>query len=200
VRRCAQVARHASCGHIKRTVFHLAQLDLAFPRSIFSRIQINVGVFPVPWNNFANLLEAIRGDTWISGQTIIQLTGGNDWMLPRLLQEDIDAAGLFDGSGGTGKKPARWPNPVYRCPLGYAGSLGPDGLLDDLSAIERASGGHDFWIDMEASLRSRVGGLDVFDMAKCRRVLELAAPRVRDFTPRVQPPADFTPHAGESHD
>lgn len=79
---------------------------------------------------------------------------------------------LWDCSGGRGLEPFTWPPAPLGVPLGYAGGIGPDNVIDVLSAIGPVS--RDFWIDMESGVRTD----DRFDLAKVRRVLELTAPIV----------------------
>lgn len=85
---------------------------------------------------------------------------------------------LYDVSGGQGITPPSWP--THRLPmrfgwgrLGYAGGIGPDNVVAVLLAIGAVP--QDFWIDMESGVRTD----DKFDLAKVRRVLDLAEPFVR---------------------
>lgn len=79
---------------------------------------------------------------------------------------------LFDGSGGRGKMPESWPQPLTETgAYGYAGGLGPDNLADALPAIAAVCPGRAFWVDMESSLRSRA---DRFDLDAARRCLDIA--------------------------
>jgi hypothetical protein len=82
---------------------------------------------------------------------------------------------LYDVSGGQGIAPMSWPLPIPRVGtyLGYAGGIGPDNVVAVLLAIGPLA--HDFWIDMESGVRTD----DRFDLAKVRRVLDLAEPFVR---------------------
>jgi hypothetical protein len=76
---------------------------------------------------------------------------------------------LFDGSGGRGRLPEGWPEPVLGVAGGYAGGLGPStiGPQDDL--IARVTQGQPYWLDMEQSLRDKQ---DVFDLNKVQAVLD----------------------------
>lgn len=83
---------------------------------------------------------------------------------------------LFDPSGGRGVEPFRWPSrpPCSRdtclvgIPMGYAGGIGPDNVVDVLRDIGPV---RPTWIDMESGVRTD----DKFDLAKVRRVLEQVA-------------------------
>lgn len=77
---------------------------------------------------------------------------------------------LFDDSAGRGIAPDHWPAPEAGHFCGYAGGLNPDNLNRHLDLIAQAAGGDITWIDMETGIRTD----DRFDLAKCRRVLEIA--------------------------
>lgn len=110
-----------------------------------------------------------------NGEVIVQLDSVNDWILDGLLDRNVRASGLYDLSHGAGIKPDEWPKPNQRWEIGYAGGLGPDTIFGDLRDIKQAAGPQRFWIDMETNLRSVVQGCDVFDLRKCRAVLEATA-------------------------
>jgi len=96
--------------------------------------------------------------------------------LARLAHErGFNVAGLFDGSGGAGKLPeGGWPSPhEIPFPMGFAGGLGPDNVLDQLGKIHAACEDkrYETWIDMEGRMRSDDG--TQLDLSKVRKVLEL---------------------------
>ncbi len=78
---------------------------------------------------------------------------------------------LFDDSAGRGLSPDHWPAPVPGHFCGYAGGLKPENLEHHIDLIEQAVGDEVTWIDMETGIRTN----DQFDLAKCRRVLEISA-------------------------
>lgn len=80
------------------------------------------------------------------------------------------ASALFDPSGGRGLEGFSYPVTPFGLRLGFAGGIGPDNVLDVIRAI--GPRGAPYWIDMESHVRTD----DVLDLAKVRRVLELAAP------------------------
>lgn len=87
---------------------------------------------------------------------------------------------LFDASGGQGKSPSRWPEPLrteFGTPIfcGYAGGLGPENLQKELPRIEEVVRDATIWIDMESSLRDTS---DRFDLKKCRSILRMVKPWV----------------------
>lgn len=86
---------------------------------------------------------------------------------------------LFDSSGGLGLRAKSWPQALAGKTCGFAGGIGPDTVLADLSTAGAAAAGTPFWIDMESSLRTN----DRFDLSICRQVLsavrdELQSPSV----------------------
>lgn len=80
---------------------------------------------------------------------------------------------LVDDSKGTGVAATSWPSPDGTYPLGYAGGIGPDNIVQVLRETQQAAGrGRPYWIDMESSLRSVKNGRDVFDLDKCYEVID----------------------------
>ena len=85
---------------------------------------------------------------------------------------------LFDFSGGNGKLPKNWPEPIPGVTCGYAGGLSPDNIAEEFPKIyaaamsrkgEDANKKREFWIDMETGVRDEK---DQFSIARCRDVLE----------------------------
>jgi phosphoribosylanthranilate isomerase len=62
---------------------------------------------------------------------------------------------LVDASGGRGISPKDWVRPDTNKLVGFAGGLGPDNIAIELPRIHAAANGHDYWIDMEAKVRSQ---------------------------------------------
>jgi phosphoribosylanthranilate isomerase len=77
---------------------------------------------------------------------------------------------LVDGSGGNGILPTFWmrPKSIIRPgkPVGFAGGLGPDNLVEQLKLI-RPYAQPGWWIDMEAKVRTD----DWFDLDKVEQVI-----------------------------
>lgn len=85
---------------------------------------------------------------------------------------------LFDTSSGGGVLPEEgWPKVWEGVYCGYAGGLGPDNVVDELKKIETVTDDSPFWIDMETKVRSHKDKL--FDLDKCRTVLEACEPYVQ---------------------
>lgn len=99
----------------------------------------------------------------------------------------VDAAPLFDISGGAGVLPLEWPKPQYMetdvdyAYHGYAGGLGPENLEQQLPLIAAAAGNARIWIDMETRVRSPNDRL--FDLEKVRGCLEICAPLIQAGEP-----------------
>lgn len=94
----------------------------------------------------------------------------------RFMNQPYGIFPLFDCSGGRGILAEEWPAPVmteYGEPLlcGYAGGLGPDNIVEELTKIESVVGDAEIWIDMESKLRN---SKDEFDLEKCEQVLSAA--------------------------
>ena len=85
-------------------------------------------------------------------QFIFQSDGVNANHAPNLIGAGIDAALLFDTSGGEGILPASWPAQHRNVPCGYAGGLGPDNVVEQLDKIEAVTT-RPYWIDMERRVR-----------------------------------------------
>jgi hypothetical protein len=76
---------------------------------------------------------------------------------------------LFDGSGGRGILPDKWPNQLKNIPCGYAGGLSPDNITEQLPLITEAAGARRrTWVDMETGVRTE----ERFDLNKVRAVIE----------------------------
>jgi hypothetical protein len=139
----------------------------------FSRIQLNLKFGEVEGKyDPAALLERVAGNPrW---QFIIQYAKDKQGLLP-LLRDIPNHAVLFDESAGRGISPDSWDAPLSGHFCGYAGGLNPDNVAQNLATLGTVAAGHEIWIDMETGIRTN----DVFDLAKARRVLEIAGPFVR---------------------
>lgn len=76
---------------------------------------------------------------------------------------------LFDSSGGRGVACKHWPASLPDVACGYAGGLGPDNLLLELSHIQQAAGQYPFWIDMESNIRTN----HELDLTRCESCLSI---------------------------
>lgn len=139
----------------------------------FRRIQLNLkfgdveGAY-VPADLLARVAENPR---W---QFIIQYARDKQGLLP-LLKNIPHHAVLFDESAGRGITPDSWDAPLDGHFCGYAGGLRPENVAAQLDIIAKVAAGHETWIDMETGVRTD----DVFDLAKVRRVFEIASPFAR---------------------
>ncbi len=115
---------------------------------------------------------------------IFQLDGTNNENLFREARwQGFNAMPLFDESSGAGIVPPGWPLARFHedgtasaekenlISHGYAGGLGPENIKSQLPAIDLASCGAAYWIDMETQVRSQANGEDVLDMQKVGLVL-----------------------------
>ncbi|MFN7115108.1 MAG: hypothetical protein ACK4PK_12205 [Alphaproteobacteria bacterium] len=135
----------------------------------FSRIQLNLkfGDVEGQYDPAALLKRVADNPRW---QFIIQYAKDKQGLLP-LLKDIPNHAVLFDESAGRGISPDTWDAPLAGHFCGYAGGLRPDNVAQNLEIIAKVAAGHETWIDMETGVRSD----DVFDLAKVRRVLEIAS-------------------------
>lgn len=141
---------------------------------IYARVQLNFHAYHHPADP-SFVAAALRLSEW--KEIIFQLDEVNDDLWKSSREKGIRAVPLFDTSGGAGILPHSWPKPYANVYCGYAGGLGPDNLVEQLRAIStQAIGAVPVWVDMETRVRSE--GDAVFDLDKCRRVLEAAAPFV----------------------
>lgn len=104
---------------------------------------------------------------------------------------EVDAVPLFDISGGAGRTPKQWPDPVVGVPMGYAGGLGPANIEAQLLNIAEKACGHVVWVDMETHVRSEDDRQ--LDLTKVEAVLEICA-RFRTVDPLYHP-ASLSPLA-----
>lgn len=141
--------------------------------TFFKRVQLNFHAHHHPANvKFVERMRAIKGKEFI-----FQMDEVNDQLWSSAWQSDLPAVPLFDTSGGAGILPGAWPKPYRGVYNGYAGGLGPDNLASQLRSIAAiAPGDYRVWVDMETKVRSEDD--TAFDLDKCRRVLETAAPFV----------------------
>lgn len=161
------------CSHFVRDLVLNGKFtfaDKSEPR-FYQRIQLNFHAYHQPAGPaFLAALHAVKDKEWI-----FQMDEVNDQLWKSAWQADVRAVPLFDTSGGAGIMPDRWPAPFNNVYCGYAGGLGPENLAGQLRAIATAVPGPvPVWIDMETRVRSDDDG--VFDLKKCEKVLEIAAP------------------------
>ncbi|MHA2280226.1 MAG: hypothetical protein ACXAC5_05120 [Promethearchaeota archaeon] len=152
---------------------------------LFNRIQLNFHseVHKINHMPFIRGLAQMEGmwmdamcDTSIKPQFIFQLDNVNDSILGVARDVGVDAAGLFDLSGGLGILPEQWPEASSW--QGFAGGLSPENLKTQLELIAPKCS-RSIWIDAETHLRS--SNDRQFDLAKVVRFLEIAQPFVIDL-------------------
>lgn len=148
---------------------------------LFRRVQINTHGDGHDWNLPA-LADYIKSNS--SKEFIFQIDGnGKNEAMAKCLFFDYNVNNvsyLIDGSHGAGILRSSWPMPpLSKVSTGYAGGLGPDNLEAEVAKISqsiaaRTDFGADWWVDMETQVRSDFDRQ--FDLAKVRRVLEIANP------------------------
>jgi hypothetical protein len=136
---------------------------------IFQRVQINTHGEPHPYNpSFFEFVNRTKKEF------ILQYDGANHHLLADSLRVSRRVTTLYDMSHGAGTLPSQWPQSHYLVKNGYAGGLGPDNVEQELHRIASVAGNNDFWIDMETKVRSNSD--ELFDLEKCREVLDLMVP------------------------
>lgn len=157
------------CGHSVRQLL-MGVLDWSeLPNGLLGvcqRVQINTHAEHVPSSvdMAQNILQVQE-----QRQFIFQWDGVNDHLSLAMKAMGVNAAALFDTSGGAGRLPRSWPKPSPLLPCGYAGGLGPDNVADQVAAIE-ALCSVPFWIDMES--RARTEDDRMLDQAAVETVLD----------------------------
>lgn len=168
------------CGGVLERILNDAYLQVPYqvPLRYFQRAQLNFHGEDVP----AQCLGAIKKVFASSHMTpIVQLDGVNNCILDYLQCDDpcrLEAHGLYDQSHGAGVLPSEWPT-TNRTKVGFAGGLGPENVVEEIKKIESFHTAP-YWIDMETKLRTMVSGTDIFDLDKCRTVLDLCRPLIHD--------------------
>lgn len=135
----------------------------------FSRSQLNL-TFADAGQKVAPQKLADQAAKYPQFEFIIQYGPQHKGFLP-YFEPVPNHALLFDDSAGRGVSPDHWPAPVPGHFCGYAGGLKPENLEHHIDLIDQAVGDDITWIDMETGIRTD----DRYDLAKCRRVLEIAA-------------------------
>ncbi len=136
----------------------------------FQRIQLNLKFGEVEGKyDTAELVARVKENPGI--EFILQYTMEKQGLLP-LFRDIKNHAVLYDASAGRGISPDRWDAPLDGHFTGYAGGINPDNAASNIEMISKAAKDHVTWIDMETGVRTD----NRFDLAKCRRVLEIAKP------------------------
>lgn len=150
---------------------------------VFKRIQINTHAETHQWDLQA-IADVIK--KYPDKEFIFQLDGNNfNEAHARRLPFDFgcsNVAFLLDTSHGAGILPTEWlMPPIANVNTGYAGGIGPDNLAEIFikgiqpSMALRTDFVADYWIDMETKIRTQSGDGDIFDLEKCRKVLDIAS-------------------------
>ncbi|MCZ7860839.1 hypothetical protein O9X98_05430 [Agrobacterium salinitolerans] len=79
---------------------------------------------------------------------------------------------LYDASGGRGVVAAGYEKPFAGKYTGYAGGIGPENVVEAVTAIQAVIGDNDVWIDMESRIRTD----GYLDLDKCEKVAASISP------------------------
>ena len=175
------------CGSRVNNVLEESPDGLAFLKQLeqwqFKRVQINAtAVNGVDTSRLADCATTLTSvvQQFENLEFILQRNDETKPLWEALLALHKDAlpknvSMLVDESKGTGVLAKSWPVPPTNYEIGYAGGIGPDNVRTVVHDIQAVAPGRSVWIDMESSLRIITeDGRDMFDLDKCRRVVEAA--------------------------
>lgn len=130
----------------------LFQSDAAPLAEHADRIQLNFHAYAHRLDSrfFVAAHQVTAASYW---QLIFQIDGVNDNLLDQARDHEINAAPLYDLSGGAGILPSQWPKQKAAVYTGYAGGLGPRNVLEQIGKIRNVASGR-IWIDMETRVRT----------------------------------------------
>lgn len=76
---------------------------------------------------------------------------------------------LYDASLGKGIAPKSWQGPIPGKHTGYAGSISPDNIHENIKKISLVTGNIPVWMDMESGIRTN----NQFDKQKAKYILDV---------------------------
>jgi hypothetical protein len=155
------ISMHLCGGRVRE--FLVGKLDwdaLPSVRKICQRVQINTHGYE--HSSTTGLWKSM--DRCPGKELIFQWDGVNDHLTFAALAHGGNVSALFDLSGGAGRLPSSWPEPISGVSCGYAGGLGPENVVEQLRKIDNvckeksgrmvAVNSRPFWIDMERRVRT----------------------------------------------
>lgn len=136
---------------------------------IFKRCQLNIASY----DTNPETLELDVPDSL--DEVIIQQKGVSGMKLFSTAYPNPKISVLLDASGGRGIEGAfNVPKDYKEAKIGYAGGLNADNVVRKLETLILRDVTHDFWIDMESSVRTD----DRFDIQKVIDILKLIRPLI----------------------
>lgn len=162
---------HLSCHICGRWVRDICKgnwtilTDLPNLLETFDRLQLN----------FHASRHDVKEELFLQGlakagkQFIFQYENVNNVLFHQAIDAGINAAPLFDRSGGAGVLPIEWRQPILPM-CGYAGGLSPENLQEQLQLIDKVAGDVPIWVDAETGIRSQ----EKFDLKKAIKFLEIS--------------------------
>jgi hypothetical protein len=141
--------------------------DLPSVSNFADTIQFNTNGLSVEPNP-RRFFDQLRGSRKLMRNFIFQWNSVGEPLARLAYDRHLYVMGLFDGSGGLGFRNIPFP-------MGFAGGLGPDNVLEQLDKILAAYGDRQShtWIDVEDRVRTDDGVK--LDMSRVRSVLEQVA-------------------------
>tara|TARA_Y100000310_G_C20635046_1_gene790708 strand:+ start:177 stop:905 length:729 start_codon:yes stop_codon:yes gene_type:complete len=157
----------------------ILQHEVAEVMDMFQRIQLNFSPHVNKIEDLDYFLSRFGPACPGAREFIFQLTDPNHEIVVKALHKGIDAAAIYDPSGGRGILPSqemgqRWPVINEYMYAGMAGGLSPDNVKENVEDMGHCS--DVIWIDAESGLRTD----DWFDLKKVRKFLENTKEYVKD--------------------
>jgi hypothetical protein len=156
-----------TCSRMPDVVEGVTNVLSSYNLNGFQRVLFSFDLLAMPYTLISRILKWAREAPHL--QFITQHNGKNQNVWKLFAEAGLNNhAVLFDSSNGTGRTPARWPEPISGIPCGYCGGLSPMNIEDNLAAIAGIIGDGVTWVDMASGLRD---DNDEFDIMKAEQVL-----------------------------
>lgn len=152
------------------------------PTYIFNRIQINLSTF-VDEIDKDLFIKTLTNDDIFKlffnlerfNQLILQLKDIKHPLIEEMRQNNLNVVPLYDISGGEGKLPEGWPEPLQIF-TGYAGGLNAENIIKNLTILEDLAQEKEIWIDLESGVRTD----NKFDLVKVKAFLSICNHFIND--------------------
>jgi len=166
------------CGKWRRDIckgeWTIFQHEAGDIMDMFQRIQLNFSPYVNKIEDLDYFLSRFGPACPSAREFIFQLKDPNHEIVTKALHKGIDAAALYDPSGGRGLTVSKWPVIDEYMYAGMAGGLSPDNVKENVEDMGHCS--DMIWIDAESGLRTD----DWFDLKKVRKFLENTKEYVKD--------------------
>lgn len=136
-----------------------------FLRRHFNRVQLNIG--NIDW--FLDVDRLVKKMNQLDSiQWIVQVGQAGIAPFHALKQKGaVNVVPLFDASGGRGRVPTAYPEPIPGIFCGYAGGINPETITPTLKTLKSVVGEKSIWLDAESGFR------DVDDKFSVNKVFQV---------------------------